>query len=37
MMLADAGQAFDENGRITDERSIRNLTELMDQLRSAVT
>ena len=36
MMLANSGAAFDEDGRLTDERSIKFLTQLMDGLRAEV-
>lgn len=36
MMLANSGAAFDEDGRLTDDRSIKFLTQLMDGLRAEV-
>lgn len=35
VMIAASGKAFDADGRLTDPRSIRNLTELMEDLRRA--
>jgi len=35
VMIAGAMNAFDENGQLTDERSIKGLTELMGELRKA--
>lgn len=34
VLLAYAHKAFDENGHLSDERAIRNLTEVMTQLKS---
>ena len=34
IMLAQSRSAFDDAGRLTDERTIRNLAELMDGLRT---
>ena len=36
VMIADSGNAFDENGRLTNERSVAVLTELMDELRARI-
>ncbi len=34
VMIANAGEAFDENGHLTNEVSIRTLTRLMDALKA---
>ncbi len=36
VMVADSSNAFDENGRLKDARTIKGLQELMDGLRAAV-
>ena len=36
MMLADSGNAFDGDGNLTNERSLKTLTELMDELKSRI-
>lgn len=35
VLIGGSGKAFDEAGRLTDERSIRNLTDLMARLKAA--
>lgn len=36
MMLGNSGAAFDEDGRLTDDRSVKFLTQLMDGLQAEV-
>ncbi|WP_375254646.1 NADPH-dependent FMN reductase [Yoonia sp.] len=36
VLVADAGNAFDESGRLTNERYIKALTELMDALKARI-
>ncbi len=36
VMIAASGEAFDENGRLTNERSVSGLTALMDALRAEI-
>lgn len=34
VLIGDSGNAFDENGRLTNERSLAMLSELMDELKA---
>lgn len=36
VFIADSRNAFDDDGRLTNERSIKGLTALMDELRGAI-
>ena len=36
VFIANSGEAFDENGRLTNERSVKGLTKLMETLRREV-
>ena len=37
VMVAASGQAFDDQGRLTNERTVKSLTELMQALQSEIT
>ena len=36
VLLAHADEAFDENGRLTDERTLKSLIEVMEQLKALI-
>ena len=36
VLVADARNAFDESGKLTSERAMKTLTELMDELKARI-
>ena len=36
VMIAESGKAFDDTGRLLSERSLKTLTELMDELKREI-